>query len=110
MQNNVHKHTSTCYKYSKTDKKKVCRMRMPRKIQESSTIDPESGLIMMSKPLLLMIIERKETNNCSERHHSTINNYNEYIMAACRCNMDIKFIWTGSDTKALIYYVSESNA
>ena len=44
-----------------------------------------------------------------ERSHPLINNYNAYIIAACRCNMDIKFIWTGSDAKALVYYVSNAD-
>lgn len=44
-----------------------------------------------------------------ERSHPLINNYNAYIIAACRSNMDIKFIWTGSDAEALVYYVSKDN-
>lgn len=36
-----------------------------------------------------------------------INNFNEYLIAACRSNMDIKFIWSGSDAKALVYYITD---
>ena len=36
-----------------------------------------------------------------------INNFNEYLIAACRSNMDIKFIWTGNDAKALVYYITD---
>lgn len=25
----------------------------------------------------------------------------------CRCNIDIKFIWSGADTKALVYYITD---
>ena len=64
-------------------------MRMPRKLVPVSTIDPESGNISM------------------RRLDPLINNFNEYLIAACRSNMDIKFIWTGSDAKALVYYVTD---
>ena len=36
-----------------------------------------------------------------------INSFNEYIIAACRSIMDVKFIWTGSDAKALVYYITD---
>jgi hypothetical protein len=88
---NIHKHSDTCYKYSKSnqDNKKICRMRMPRKLVPVSTIDPETGHITM------------------RRSDPMINNFNEYLIAACRSNMDIKFIWTGNDAKALVYYITD---
>ena len=89
--NNIHKHSDTCYKYCKAnrDGKRSCRMRMPRKLVPASTIDPDTGHISM------------------RRSDPMINNFNEYIAAACRSNMDIKFIWTGSDAKALVYYITD---
>jgi hypothetical protein len=88
---NVHKHSDTCYKYSKSnqDNKKICRMRMPRKLVAVSTIDPDTGHITM------------------RRSDPMINNFNEYLIAACRSNMDIKFIWSGNDAKALVYYITD---
>jgi hypothetical protein len=91
---NTHKHTDTCYKYCKTNRDptkmcRICRMRMPRKLVPVSTIDPDTGHISM------------------RRSHPMINNFNEYLIAACRSNMDIKFIWTGSDAKALVYYITD---
>ncbi|CAF1366889.1 unnamed protein product [Adineta steineri] len=86
---NVHRHSDTCYKYCKDMAKKICRLIMPRKLVSVSTIDPETGHISM------------------RRSHPWINNFNEYIISACRSNMDIKFIWTGSDTKALVYYITD---
>ena len=91
---NTHKHTDTCYKYCKTNGDptkmcRICRMRMPRKLVPVSTIDPDTGHISM------------------RRSHPMINNFNEYLIAACRSNMDIKFIWTGSDAKALVYYITD---
>jgi hypothetical protein len=88
---NIHKHSDTCYKYCNVNRgeKKVCRMRMPRKLVPLSTIDPYTGCISM------------------RRSDPWINNFNEYIIAACRSNMDIKFIWSGSDAKALVYYITD---
>ena len=88
---NVHKHSDTCYKYYNTNRgdKKSCRMRMPRKLVPISTIDPDTGHISM------------------RRSDPLINNFNEYLITACRSNMDIKFIWSGSDAKALVYYITD---
>lgn len=88
---NVHKHSDTCYKYCNTKRgdEKTCRMRMPRKLVPTSTIDSATGHISM------------------RRSDPWINNFNEYLIAACRSNMDIKFIWSGSDAKALVYYITD---
>ena len=85
---NTHRHCDTCYKYCK-DGKRICRSIMPRKRVPVSTIDPETGGISM------------------KRSDPWMNNFNEYIISACRSNMDIKFIWTGNDTKALVYYITD---
>ena len=86
---NIHHHTSTCYKYSKKHGNPTCRMRMPRRIEYVSSINIESGEIKL------------------KRLHETINNFNEYIISACRSNMDIKYIFSGSDAKALVYYITD---
>jgi hypothetical protein len=64
-------------------------MRMPRKLVPASTIDPDTGSISM------------------RRSDPLINNFNEYLIAASRSNMDIKFIWSGNDAKALVYYITD---
>ena len=87
--NNIHNHTATCYKYSKKHGNATCRMRMPRQIESASSIDIESGEIKL------------------KRLHETINNFNEYVISACRSNMDIKYIFSGSDAKALVYYITD---
>ena len=88
---NIHKHSATCYKYSKgkSNGTKTCRMRMPRAIIKKSSIDPSTGQITM------------------RRSYQWVNNFNEWLITACRCNMDIKFIWSGSDAKALVYYITD---
>ncbi|CAF4213337.1 unnamed protein product, partial [Rotaria magnacalcarata] len=89
--NNIHKHSDTCYKYWNANRgdKKSCRMRMPRKLIPVSTIDPDTGHISM------------------RRSDPWINSFNEYLITACRSNMDIKLIWSGSDAKALVYYITD---
>ncbi|CAF2155100.1 unnamed protein product [Rotaria magnacalcarata] len=89
--NNIHKHSDTCYKYWNANRgdKKSCRMRMPRKLIPVSTIDPDTGHISM------------------RRSDPWINNFNKYLIIACRSNMDIKFIWSGSNAKALVYYITD---
>jgi hypothetical protein len=88
---NIHKHSDTCYKYHNVNKgdKKICRMRMPRKLVPTSSIDAATGHISM------------------RRSDPWINNFNEYLISASRSNMDIKFIWSGSDAKALVYYITD---
>ncbi|CAF1598294.1 unnamed protein product [Adineta ricciae] len=86
---NIHFHTATCFKYSKTNDNPICRLKMPRQIEEESYINIESGQIKL------------------KRLHQTINNFNEYIISACRSNMDIKYIFSGSDAKALVYYITD---
>ncbi|CAF4828203.1 unnamed protein product [Rotaria sp. Silwood1] len=60
---NTHRHSDTCYKYCNgaCGDKKICRLRMPRKLVPVSTIDPETGHISM------------------KRSDPWINNFNEYI-------------------------------
>lgn len=64
-------------------------MRMPRSLVTASNIDASTGEITM------------------RRSHPWINNFNEWFITACRSNMDIKFIWSGSDAKALVYYITD---
>ena len=64
-------------------------MRMPCKLVPSSTIDPDTGHTSM------------------RLSDSWINNFNEYLMATCRSSMDIKFIWSDSDAKVFVYYITD---
>lgn len=36
-----------------------------------------------------------------------VNNFNETILDAVRCNMDIKFIGSGASAKAVVYYITD---
>jgi hypothetical protein len=54
-----------------------------------STIDPDTGEI---------------TLRCLD---GLVNNFNETIIEAIRCNMDIKFIGSGPAAKAVLYYITD---
>ncbi|KAJ3722189.1 hypothetical protein C8R42DRAFT_537100, partial [Lentinula raphanica] len=36
-----------------------------------------------------------------------VNDFNETILAAVRCNIDIKFIGSGASAKAVMYYITD---
>jgi hypothetical protein len=68
-QNQIHHHTSTCYKYLKrqtTDNTSLCRLRYPKEMHDSTSIDIETGEIRM------------------RRAHPMMNNFNEWLLLACR--------------------------
>ena len=64
----IHRHTSTCYKYANESSTNVplCRMRYPNQLHDATTIDIETGEISM------------------RRAHPMLNNFNEWVLLACR--------------------------
>jgi len=36
-----------------------------------------------------------------------VNNFNETILSAIHCNMDIKFIGSGASVKVILYYITD---
>jgi hypothetical protein len=64
----IHRHTSTCYKYANESSGNVplCRMRYPNELHDVTTIDIETGEIRM------------------RRAHPMLNNFNEWLLMACR--------------------------
>jgi hypothetical protein len=82
---NIHKHTTTCYKYGY----KNCRFEFERPIVEVAKI--ENGVIFL---------QRKKGNGW-------VNNYNDITSLVMRCNNDIKFICNGRDSKALSFYITD---
>ncbi|PPQ80093.1 hypothetical protein CVT24_006535 [Panaeolus cyanescens] len=86
----VHRHSKTCYKYWKgPPSPKECRFDMDEgKLIDNTTIDLETGEI---------------TYRCLD---GLVNNFNETIIKAVCCNMDIKFIGSGPAAKSVIYYVT----
>ncbi|KAJ3858400.1 hypothetical protein EV359DRAFT_5479, partial [Lentinula novae-zelandiae] len=87
----VHKHTVTCYKYCKdSSKPKECRFGLDdSNIVFESCFDPDMGELNL---------------RCLD---GLVNNFNETILHAIRCNMDIKFIGSGASAKAVLYYITD---
>jgi hypothetical protein len=86
-----HRHTNTCYKYWKGyPEPKECRFDLDNgnEIPESS-FDPDTG---------------ESTMKCLD---GLVNRFNETMLRAIRCNMDIKFIGSGSAAKAVISYITD---
>ncbi|KAI0335960.1 hypothetical protein GY45DRAFT_1227236, partial [Cubamyces sp. BRFM 1775] len=89
QKNQCHKHTQTCYKYCGTGPRR-CRFDLDESnVIPCSSIDAESGEL------------------CLRIENGMVNNYNRTILEALRCNMDIQYIGTGEDAKAVIYYITD---
>ncbi|KAJ4472844.1 hypothetical protein C8J55DRAFT_412329, partial [Lentinula edodes] len=86
----VHKHTATCFKYCKdSSKPKECRFGLDdSNVVLESCFDPDTGELNL---------------RCLD---GLVNNFNETILRAIRCNMDIKFIGSGASAKAVLYYIT----
>ncbi|KAI0077935.1 hypothetical protein K474DRAFT_1578449, partial [Panus rudis PR-1116 ss-1] len=87
----VHKHSATCYKYWQgPSESKECRFNLDsNNYQPITYIDPETGEINL---------------RCLD---GLVNNFNDTMIQAIRCNMDIKFILSGSSAKAVLYYITD---
>ncbi|KAF9001047.1 hypothetical protein BDZ89DRAFT_897504, partial [Hymenopellis radicata] len=85
-----HTHTATCFKYCKPGEVPVCRFELDESNTRASTsFNVESGELEL---------------RCID---GMINNFNETVLRACRCNMDIKFIGSGASAKAVLYYITD---
>ncbi|KAJ6527536.1 hypothetical protein B0H19DRAFT_969685 [Mycena capillaripes] len=87
----VHTHHPTCYKYWRgPPEPKDCRFDLDEaNVTPVSMFDPDTGEIVL---------------RCLD---GLVNNFNETILEAMRCNMDIKFIGSGPAAKAILYYITD---
>jgi hypothetical protein len=88
---NWHEHTHTCWKYLKPGDAKVdanCQMRIDGSTIAQTYLDENHSIKL-------------------KRLHPRISNYNDIITFCMKCNNDIKFIGSGEDAKALIYYMTD---
>ncbi|KAF9037305.1 hypothetical protein BDZ89DRAFT_884737, partial [Hymenopellis radicata] len=85
-----HSHTATCFKYCKPGEIPTCRFELDESNTRAST-----SFNVDTEELELRCID------------GMINNYNETVLRACRCNMDIKFIGSGASAKAVLYYITD---
>ncbi|KAJ7572177.1 hypothetical protein C8J56DRAFT_763954, partial [Mycena floridula] len=82
----THTHKGTCFKYDR----KSCRFDMDESnYRPVSEVDPETGSI------------------CLRCLDGLVNNFNETMIRAIRCNMDIKTIISGVAAKAVLYYITD---
>ncbi|KAJ7127587.1 hypothetical protein C8R43DRAFT_821883, partial [Mycena crocata] len=86
-----HRHGKTCWKYWKGyPDPKECRFDLDKDNERAiSVFDPETG---------------EFTLRCLD---GLVNNFNETMIRAIRCNMDIKFIGSGPAAKAVLYYITD---
>jgi hypothetical protein len=85
-----HSHQKTCFKFCKASEAQECRFGLDStNFSADSVVDPETGEINLK---------------CLD---GMVNNFNETILSAIRCNMDIKFIGSGASAKAILYYITD---
>ncbi|KAJ7162715.1 hypothetical protein C8R43DRAFT_819626, partial [Mycena crocata] len=85
-----HRHANTCYKYWKHPEPRECRFDLDKDNERAiSVFDPQTG---------------EFTLRCLD---GLVNNFNETMIRAIRCNMDIKFIGSGPAAKAILYYITD---
>ncbi|KAJ7130754.1 hypothetical protein C8R43DRAFT_836024, partial [Mycena crocata] len=86
-----HRHADTCFKYCKGgSQSRECRFDLDKSNERPiSVFDPESGEFHL---------------RCLD---GLVNNFNETMIKAIRCNMDIKFIGSGPAAKAILYYITD---
>ncbi|KAF9042367.1 hypothetical protein BJ165DRAFT_1546847, partial [Panaeolus papilionaceus] len=86
-----HTHSATCYKYWKgPGYEKKCRFDLnASNVSPNTSVDAESGEIEF------------------ENKDGLVNNFCKPMLEAIRCNMDIKFIGSGTASKAILYYITD---
>ncbi|KAJ7733451.1 hypothetical protein B0H16DRAFT_1222953, partial [Mycena metata] len=86
-----HRHTGTCYKFwHGHPTPKECRFDLDKDNESPlSVFDPETGSFEL------------------RTLDGLVNNFNETMLRAIRCNMDIKFIGSGPAAKAILYYITD---
>ncbi|PBK86009.1 hypothetical protein ARMGADRAFT_1047954 [Armillaria gallica] len=86
----VHKHSKTFYKYWQYPEPKVCRFNL-----DKAKVCKESSFDYNTSELCLRCLD------------GLVNNFNETILHAVQCNMDIKFIGSGASAKVVLHYITD---
>lgn len=86
-----HQHRATCYKnWRGPPNPKKCRFELDTEnIVRNTIVDPATGELTLRKL------------------DGMVANFNATMLKAIRCNMDIKFLGSGADAKAVIYYITD---
>lgn len=84
-----HEHSPTCFKYCRPGEPRLCRFDLdPENVSPTSYFDPQTGEMNL---------------RCLD---GMVNNFNDTMMEALRCNMDVKFVGSGEAAKAIVYYIT----
>jgi hypothetical protein len=96
----MHTHTSCCFKYTRAGLIKVCRFNFNGSVgkQLHRRTHWMGDVLHGSRP--------DDTGVGDPDKNRWLNSFNEVILGACRCNHDVKFIPTLSDSLALMYYIT----
>ncbi|KAF5325600.1 hypothetical protein D9611_000598 [Ephemerocybe angulata] len=89
---NWHVHTGSCWKYLGPKEERTeenCRFGMDGSTSTTSEIDREEGSLKM------------------RRKHPKMTHFNPTTTFLMKCNTDVKFIGSGLDAKAFMYYVTD---
>ncbi|KAF5313723.1 hypothetical protein D9611_010075 [Ephemerocybe angulata] len=89
---NWHVHTGTCWKYLRPREARSdvnCRFGMDGSCISETRVNEETGAISI------------------RRRHPRMTHYNPTATFLLKCNTDIKFIGSGGDAKAFLYYVTD---
>ncbi|KAJ7153775.1 hypothetical protein C8R46DRAFT_821790, partial [Mycena filopes] len=86
-----HRHTATCFKYWRGHPEpRECRFDLDAaNVTPLSVFDPDTGEFEL------------------RTLDGLVNNFNETMLKAIRCNMDIKFVASGPAAKAILYYITD---
>ncbi|KAF5334184.1 hypothetical protein D9611_014514 [Ephemerocybe angulata] len=89
---NWHRHSGSCWKYLKPGEARIpenCRFGMDGTTIEKTEINKEEGTLTI------------------KRTHPKMTHYNPIITFLMKCNTDIKFIGSGAEANAFMYYVTD---
>ncbi|KAF5332297.1 hypothetical protein D9611_008065 [Ephemerocybe angulata] len=89
---NWHRHNGSCWKYLQPGEARVpenCRFGMDGTTVDKTEISQEEGTLSI------------------KRTHPKMTHYNPIITFLMKCNTDIKYIGSGADAKAFMYYVTD---
>lgn len=89
---NLHEHKATCWKYLRRGEAQThdkCRMGMTGEVFPATVINPETKAIVI------------------KRTHRWMAHYTDVVTFLMKCNNDVKFIGSGAEAEAFMYYVTD---
>lgn len=96
----LHVHTACCYKYTKAGLLRICRFNFNGNVgkQFHRTTHWKDGMLHGRRP--------DDSHSHQPDKNRWLNPFNPVILGATRCNHDVKFIPSFSDSLALMFYIT----